>query len=125
MTRMLASDSSSFDGAGAEEEFRGDLGVGTSVPGQPDDVLLLRGELAVGVDLALADLLAGGKQFPVSWHPVPERIASVIAGTGGAEVWLQLGEPPPNAGFPGERPPWTSVLDQCPHWLDKSGESRL
>jgi hypothetical protein len=42
-------------------------------PGRPDDVLLLRGELAVGVDLALADLLAGGKQFPVSWHPVRER----------------------------------------------------
>jgi len=58
-----------------------------------------------------------GKQFPVSWHPVPERIASVIAGTGGAEVSLQLGEPP------------TSAVDQCPdqypHWLDKSGESRL
>ena len=50
-----------------------------------------------------------GKQFPVSWHPVPERIASVIAGTGGAEVSLQLGESPPNAGFPGERPPWTSA----------------
>ena len=49
------------------------------------------------------------KQFPVSWHPVPERIASVIAGTGGAEVSLQLGERPPNAGFPGERPPWTSA----------------
>jgi hypothetical protein len=27
-------------------------------------VLLLRGELAVGVDLAFADLLAGGEQFP-------------------------------------------------------------
>jgi hypothetical protein len=35
---------------------------------------------------------------------------------------LQLGKPPPNAGFHGERPPWTSVLDQCPHWLDKSGD---
>jgi len=32
--------------------------------------------------------------------PVPERIASVIAGTGGDEVLLQLGEPPQNAGFP-------------------------
>jgi hypothetical protein len=61
----------------------------------------------------------------VSWHPVPERIASVIAGTGGAEVSLQLSEPPPNAGFPGERPHWTSALDQYPHWFDKSGESRL
>ncbi len=125
MTRMLASDSSSFDGAGAEEEFRGNLGVGASVTGQPDDVLLLRGELAVGADLALADLLAGGKQFAVPWHPVPERTASVIAGTGGAEVSLQLGEPPPNAGFPGERPPWTSAQTSYPHWRDTSGESRV
>jgi len=61
---------------------------------------------------------------PVWWHPVPEPIASVIAGTRGAEVPLQHGEPPPNAGFPGERlprqpveagclagrrPPWTSA----------------
>jgi hypothetical protein len=81
--------------------------------------------LAVGVDLALADLLAGGKQFPVSWHPVRERIASVIAGTGGAEVWLQLGEPPPNAGFPGGRPPWTSARTSIRHWLGNFGESRL
>ena len=27
-------------------------------------MLFLRGELVVGVDLAFADLLAGGKQFP-------------------------------------------------------------
>ena len=48
----------------------------------------------------------------------------MIAGTGGAEVSLQLGEPPPDAGFPasgrpvsrsrpnawaGRRPPWTSA----------------
>jgi hypothetical protein len=63
--------------------------------------------LVVGVDLASADLLARGKQFPVSWHPVPERIASVIA-------------------MPG-RP--TSAVYQCPdqypHWLDDSGESQL
>ncbi len=103
----------------------GNLGVGASVPGQPDDVLLLRGELAVGVDLALADLLAGGKQFPVSWHPVPERIASVIAGAGGAEVSLQLGEPPPNTGFPRRAAAVDRCPDQYPHWLDKSGESRL
>jgi hypothetical protein len=50
---------------------------------------------------------------PVSWHPVPERIASVIAGTGGAEVPLQLGEPPPNAGFPGERLPRQPVETGC------------
>jgi hypothetical protein len=31
-----------FDGAGADEQFRGDLAVGASVSGQPDDVLLLR-----------------------------------------------------------------------------------
>ena len=37
-----------FDGAGAEEQFRGDLGVGASVSGQPGDVLLLRGELGCG-----------------------------------------------------------------------------
>jgi hypothetical protein len=53
-----------FDGVGADEKFRGNLGVGASVSGQPDDVLLLRGELAVGADLAFADLLAGGDQFP-------------------------------------------------------------
>jgi hypothetical protein len=53
-----------FNGAGADEQFRADLGVGASVSGQPDDVLLLRGELVVGVDLAFADLLAGGEQFP-------------------------------------------------------------
>src|SRR6266516_5220734 len=52
-----------LNGAGADEQFRADLGVGASVSGQPDDVLLLRGELAVGVDLAFADLLAGGEQF--------------------------------------------------------------
>ena len=69
--------------------------------------------------------LAGGKQFRVSWHPVRKRIASVIAGTGGAEVWLQLGEPPPNAGFPGERSPWTSARTSIRHWLGNFGESRL
>ena len=53
-----------FDGAGADEQFRGDLAVAASVSGQPDDVLLLRSELAVGVDLAFADLLAGGEEFP-------------------------------------------------------------
>src|SRR6266487_2389918 len=53
-----------FNGAGADEQFRADPGVGASVSGQPDDVLLLLGELAVGVDLAFADLLAGGEQFP-------------------------------------------------------------
>src|SRR6266516_6336147 len=52
-----------LNGAGADEQFRADLGVGASVAGQPDDVLLLRGELAVRVDLAFADLLAGGEQF--------------------------------------------------------------
>ena len=113
MTRMLASDSSSFDGAGAEEEFRGNLGVGASVPGQPDDVLLLRGELAVGADLALADLLAGGKQFAVPWHPVPERTASVIAGTGGAEVSLQLGD----AAAERRVSRRATAVDQCPDQL--------
>ena len=63
-------------------------------------MLLLRGELAVGVDLALADLLAGGKQFPVSWHPVRERIASVIAGTGGAEVGCSSVSRRRTPGFP-------------------------
>ena len=53
-----------FHGAGADEQFRGDLGVGASVSGQPGDVLLLRGELGVGVDLPLADRAAGGEQLP-------------------------------------------------------------
>ena len=53
-----------FDGAGADEQLRGDLGVGAPVPCQPDDVLLLRGELALGVHLAFAGLLASGEQFP-------------------------------------------------------------
>src|SRR5215471_21682026 len=53
-----------FNGAGADEQFRADLGVGAPVSGQADDVLLLRGELAKGVDLAFADLLAGGEQLP-------------------------------------------------------------
>src|SRR5881396_3733690 len=52
-----------FHGARADEQLRGDLGVGAPVPGQPDDVLLLRGELAVRADLAFADLLAGGGQL--------------------------------------------------------------
>jgi hypothetical protein len=37
----------------------------------------------------------------------------VIAGTGGAEVPLQHGEPPPNAGFPGERLPRQPVETGC------------
>jgi hypothetical protein len=53
-----------FHGAGADKQFRADLMVGASVPGQPDDVLLLRGELVAGNGLAFADLLAGGEQFP-------------------------------------------------------------
>ena len=43
---------------------RADLGIGAPVSGQPGDVLLLRGELGVRVDLASADLLAGGEQLP-------------------------------------------------------------
>jgi hypothetical protein len=44
-----------FHRAGAKEEFRGDLAVGAPVSGQADDVLLLRSELVIGVDLAFAD----------------------------------------------------------------------
>ena len=63
-----------FDGAGADEQFRGDLRVGASVSGQPGDVLLLRGEFGVGVDLPLADRLAGGEQFPAG--PLGEGLSA-------------------------------------------------
>src|SRR4051812_22080141 len=52
-----------FDGAGADEQFRSDLRVGASGAGQSGDVLLLRGQILVGVDLPLPDLLAGGPQL--------------------------------------------------------------
>ena len=34
-----------------------------SKPSQPDDVLLLRSELVIGVNLVFTDLFAGGEQF--------------------------------------------------------------
>src|SRR4051794_25196695 len=49
-----------FDGAGADEQLSSDLGVGASDPGEPRDVLLLRGQVVVVVDVPLADLLTGG-----------------------------------------------------------------
>src|SRR3954454_6668257 len=52
-----------FDGAGADEQFRSDFGVGTSVTGQSGDVLLLRGQIVDGVDVAFTDLFAGGDQL--------------------------------------------------------------
>ena len=82
-----------FDGAAADEQFRGDLGVGASVSGQPDDVLLLRSELAVGIDLAFADLLAGGKQFAaraLGEAVGPDRGEQVVGG-----VQLVAGVEPP------------------------------
>src|ERR1700733_8808583 len=53
-----------FDRAGGEEQLGRDLRVGASVPGQPGNLLLLRGELAPGLDTALAHLLAGRDQLP-------------------------------------------------------------
>jgi len=73
-----------LDRAGADEQLRGNLGVGASFPRQPDDVLLLRGELAVGADLAFADLLAGGEQLtarPLGEGLGPDRGEQVIGGT--------------------------------------------
>jgi hypothetical protein len=51
-----------FDGAGTEEQFHGDFGIGASVAGQSSDVLFLRGKLSAGVGLALANLLACCRQ---------------------------------------------------------------
>jgi hypothetical protein len=53
-----------FDRTGTDVQVRADLRVGVSVPGQPGNVLLLRGELGVRVHFPLADLLTGGEQFP-------------------------------------------------------------
>jgi Enoyl-CoA hydratase/isomerase len=72
-----------FDSAGADEQFRGYLAVAASVPGQPDDVLLLRRELAVGVNLAFADLLAGGEQLParaLGEGAGTDRVEQVVGG---------------------------------------------
>jgi hypothetical protein len=52
-----------FDGASADEQFRSDLRVGLSGAGQFRDVLFLRGQVVVAVDVPLADLLAGGGEF--------------------------------------------------------------
>src|SRR5215204_2218495 len=50
-----------FDGAGAEEELRADLGVRPTVAGELGEVRLLRSELVAGVIAALGGLLARGQ----------------------------------------------------------------
>src|SRR6185295_7800030 len=64
-----------FDGTGGDEQFRSYLRIGVTVSSQPGDVLLLRGELMVGINSPLAHLLACGEQLsacplgePVSTH---------------------------------------------------------
>ena len=63
-----------LDRLGADEELRGDLGVGAAVPSQPGDVLLLRRELIERVDPPLAHLLAGGEQLMAG--PLGERLGT-------------------------------------------------
>ena len=63
-----------FDRADADEQFSADLGVAAPVAGEPGDVLLLRCELVLRVDLPLAELLAGGQQLPPC--PFCERLGT-------------------------------------------------
>src|SRR5262245_9767094 len=52
-----------LDGAVAEVELRGDLGVGQPLGGEASDLRLLRREVVAGLDRALADGLPGRQQL--------------------------------------------------------------
>jgi len=52
-----------FHRAGPDEQLRADLRVGPPVPGQPGDLLLLRGQVGPGVLDPPAHLLPGGQQL--------------------------------------------------------------
>src|SRR3954471_23890347 len=51
------------DGVLADEQPRADLGVREALGGEPRDLGLLRGQIAAGLDGALAGALAGGEQL--------------------------------------------------------------
>ena len=54
-----------LDGARADEEASGDLGVGEAVSGEPRDLRLLGGEVLLGLYDTFADTAAGGLQLPL------------------------------------------------------------
>ena len=62
------------DGTRADEQPGADLRVGESVARKPRDLELLRGQLARGVDVALAGGLAGGVEL--ARGPVGERLGA-------------------------------------------------
>ena len=51
------------DGAGADEQLRGDLLVGGAVGGEARDLCFLGGEVIAGLDGPLAGVLAGRLEF--------------------------------------------------------------
>jgi serine phosphatase RsbU (regulator of sigma subunit) len=63
-----------LDGAAADEQARGDLGVGQAGARQPGDLALLGRQVVAGFDAALAGVLAGGLEVAVC--PRRERLRS-------------------------------------------------
>src|SRR5258705_9371808 len=82
-----------FDRPRGQEQLGADLPVGQARPGQPGDLGLLRGELVVRGDGALADGLAGGPQLAAG--PVGERLHADLGGhlVRGAQLRPRVGPP--------------------------------